>query len=151
MNITNIDFLTLKKIRDKMQTHLTYLLKRQDLVLEQRLQIEGHKKDQKTCWEEIFCLASDATCKQMKYWLQPIEFERFQLLPTCWRTNQPFPFFGWVLKGRREKRDKNGVWTSFSCKMIPWPNFRLTLPLIPEREHFLNSLWWTDCAMNIYL
>ena len=49
MNITNIDFLTLKTIRGKMQTHLTNLLKRQDLELEQRLQIEGDKEDQKTC------------------------------------------------------------------------------------------------------
>ena len=49
MNITNINFLTLKTIRDKMQTHLTNLLKRQDLELEQKLQIEGDKEDQKTC------------------------------------------------------------------------------------------------------
>ena len=49
MNITNINFLTLKTIRDKMQMHLTNLLKRQDLELEQRPQIEGDKKDQKAC------------------------------------------------------------------------------------------------------
>ena len=49
MNITNIDFLTLKTIRGKMQTHLTNLLKRRDLELEQRVQIEGDKEDQKTC------------------------------------------------------------------------------------------------------
>ena len=74
MNITNINFLTLKTIRDKIQTHLTNLLKRQDLELEQRLQIEGDKKRPKNMLRgdlvanpEIFCLASDATCKQMKY------------------------------------------------------------------------------------
>ena len=58
-----------------MQTHLTNLLKRLDLELEQRVQLEGDKKDQKTCCRrgdlvadpEIFCLASYATCKQPKY------------------------------------------------------------------------------------
>ena len=32
-----------------MQTYLTNLGKRRDLELEQRVQIEGHKEDQKTC------------------------------------------------------------------------------------------------------
>ena len=49
MNITNINVLTLKTVRDTIQTHLTNLLKRQDLELEQRVQIEGDKEDQKTC------------------------------------------------------------------------------------------------------
>ena len=56
MNIANINVLTLKIIRDTIQTRLTNLLKRLDLELEQRLQIEGGKKDQKTCWEEISSL-----------------------------------------------------------------------------------------------
>ena len=49
MNIANINVLTLKIIRDTIQTRLTNLLERLDLELEQRLQIEGGKKDQKTC------------------------------------------------------------------------------------------------------
>ena len=49
MNIANINVLTLKLIRDTIQTRLTNLLERLDLELEQRLQIEGGKKDQKTC------------------------------------------------------------------------------------------------------
>ena len=49
MNIANINVLTLKIIRDTIQTRLTNLLKRLDLELEQRLQIKGDKKDQKTC------------------------------------------------------------------------------------------------------
>ena len=67
MNYTNINVLTLKTIRDTIQTHLTNLVKRRDLELEQRVQIEGDKEDQKTCWEEIsslmwdIILASDAT------------------------------------------------------------------------------------------
>ena len=32
-----------------MQTYLTNLVKRRDLELEQRVQIEGDKEDQKTC------------------------------------------------------------------------------------------------------
>ena len=55
-----------------MQTHLTNLLKRLDLELEQRVQLEG---DKKTCFRrgdlvadpEIFCLASYATCNPLKY------------------------------------------------------------------------------------
>ena len=49
MNVANINVLTLKLIRDTIQTRLTNLLERLDLELEQRLQIEGGKKDQKTC------------------------------------------------------------------------------------------------------
>ena len=48
MNIANINVLTLKIIRDTIQTRLTNLLERLDLELEQRLQIEGDKEDQKT-------------------------------------------------------------------------------------------------------
>ena len=49
MNITNVNVLTLKTINDTMQTYLTNLVKRRDLELEQRVQIEGDKEDQKTC------------------------------------------------------------------------------------------------------
>ena len=49
MNYTNIDVLTLKTIRDMIQTYLTNLVKRLDLKLEQGAQIEGDKEDQKTC------------------------------------------------------------------------------------------------------
>ena len=49
MNSTNIDVLTLKTIRDTIQTYLTNLVKRLDLELEQGAQIEGDKEDQKTC------------------------------------------------------------------------------------------------------
>ena len=49
MNTTNINVLTLKTINDTMQTYLTNLVKRRDLELEQRVQIEGDKEDQKTC------------------------------------------------------------------------------------------------------
>ena len=100
------------------------------------------------------------TCGQLKCWLQPIEFERFQLLSICWRTKQPFPLVfatehvtvPWLsFLGRRGKRVKNWVSTRCSYKMIPWPSFRFTLPLIPKREHFLYSIWWTDRAMSIYL
>ena len=49
MNTTNINVLTLKTINDTMQTYLTNLVKRQDLELEQKVQIEGDKEDQKTC------------------------------------------------------------------------------------------------------
>ena len=44
MNIANINVLTLKTIRDTMQTHLTNLLKRLDLELEQKVQIGWDKK-----------------------------------------------------------------------------------------------------------
>ena len=62
-------------MRDTMQTHLTNLLKRLDLELEQKVQIGWDKKDQKACCRrgdlvadpEIFCLASYATCNQLKY------------------------------------------------------------------------------------
>ena len=74
MNIANINVLTLKIIRDTIQTCLTNLLKRLDLELEQRLQIKGDKKRPKNMLRrdlvadpEIFCLASYATCKQPKY------------------------------------------------------------------------------------
>ena len=58
-----------------MQTHLTNLLKRLDLKLEQKVQIGWDKKDKKACCRigdlvadpEIFCLASYATCNQLKY------------------------------------------------------------------------------------
>ena len=49
MNTTNINVLTLKTINDTMQTYLANLVKRRDLELEQRVQIEGDKEDQKTC------------------------------------------------------------------------------------------------------
>ena len=93
MNYTNIDVLTLKTIRDTIQTYLTNLVKRLDLELEQGAQIEGDKEDQKTCWEEISSLMWDIkplmqlTYEQLKSWLQPIEFECIQLLPIFWRTN----------------------------------------------------------------
>ena len=74
MNIAYINVLTLKIIRDTIQTRLTNLLKRLDLELEQRLQIKGDKKRPKNMLRrdlvadpEIFCLASYATCKQPKY------------------------------------------------------------------------------------
>ena len=49
MNITNVNVLKLKTIKNPMQTFLTNLVKRRDLELEQRVQIEGDKEDQKTC------------------------------------------------------------------------------------------------------
>ena len=58
-----------------MQTRLTNLLKRLDLELEQKVQIGWDKKDHKACCRrgdlvadpEILCLASYATCNQLKY------------------------------------------------------------------------------------
>ena len=99
------------------------------------------------------------TCKRLKCWLQPIEFERFQLLLICWRTNQHFPLFlqqwmsqcyDWVLWERKEIRVKNQVWSCFSY-ITPWPNFRFTLPVTPKRHHFRNCFWWADCVMSIRL
>ena len=99
------------------------------------------------------------TCERLKCWLQPIEFERFQLLLICWRTNQHFLLFfqqrmsecyDWVLWERKGILVENQVWSWFSYKMI-WTNFRFTFPVTPKRRHFLNSFWWADCAMSIHL
>ena len=99
------------------------------------------------------------TCERLKCWLQPIEFERFQLLLICWRTNQHFLLFfqqwmsecyDWVLWERKGILVENQVWSCFSYKMI-WTNFRFTFPVTPKRRHFLNSFWWAHCAMSIHL
>ena len=99
------------------------------------------------------------TYEQLECWLQPIEFERFQLLPIFWRANQHVPLFlqqwmsqcyDWVLWEQKGIRVKNQVWSCFSYKII-WPNFCFTFPVTPKRRHFLNSFWWADCAMSIHL
>ena len=144
-----------------MQTHLTNLLKRLDLELEQKVQIGWDKKDQKTC-----CRRGDVALPLMRLVINwNIDYNQYNLNDSscpqfadvqtspfiCFCNKNMSQCYGWVLKGRRGKRVKNGVWTRFSYKMIPWLNFRFTLPLVPKRKHFLNSIWWTDRAMSIYL
>ena len=99
------------------------------------------------------------TYEQLECWLQPIEFERFQLLPIFWRANQHFPLvlqqwmsecYDWGLWEQKGILVENQVWSCFSYKMI-WTNFRFTFPVTPKRRHFLNSFWWADCAMSIHL
>ena len=97
------------------------------------------------------------TCKRLKCWLQPIEFERFQLLLICWRTNQHFLLFfqqrmsecyDWVLWERKGILVENQVWSCFSFKIL-WPNFRFTFPITLKRH--LYKLAVTPGGLSLLL